>query len=62
MTYLGTVLSYEGYEEQTLHHRLGIAELQRYRLHKPLQGRHDLSLGGRTRCGVLAYGRPRAMG
>ena len=49
MTYLGTVLSYEGYEEQTLHHRLGIAELQRYRLHKPLQGRRDLSLGGRTR-------------
>ena len=49
MTYLGAVLSYDGYEEQSLQHRLSIAELQRYRLHKPLQGRHDLSLGGRTR-------------
>ena len=49
MTYLGTVLSYEGYEEQTLQHRLGLAELQRYRLHKPLQGKHDLSVGGRVR-------------
>ena len=28
MTYLGTVISYESYEELTLHHRLGIAELQ----------------------------------
>ncbi|CAE7029975.1 unnamed protein product [Symbiodinium sp. CCMP2592] len=32
MTYLGTILSYAGYEEQTLQHRLGIAELQRYML------------------------------
>ncbi|CAE7920504.1 unnamed protein product, partial [Symbiodinium necroappetens] len=31
MTYLGTVLSYESYEDQTLQHRLGIAELQRSR-------------------------------
>ena len=49
MTYLGTVLSYEGYEEQSLQHRLSIAELQRSRLRKPLQCRHDLSLGGRIR-------------
>ena len=49
MTYLGTVISYGSYEELTLQHRLGIAELQRYRLHKPLQGRHDLSVGGRVR-------------
>ena len=49
MTYLGTVLSYDGYEEQSLQHRLSIAELQRSRLRKPLQSRHDLSLGGRIR-------------
>ena len=47
--YLGVILSYHGYEDQTIAHRLNLAQSHRNRLAKVLQGRGGLGLSQRRR-------------
>ena len=47
--YLGVILSYHGYEDQTIAYRLDLAQSHRNRLAKVLQGRGGLGLSQRRR-------------
>ena len=47
-TYLGVIVSYHRFQDQSTHHRLATAEAQRIRLIKFLHGRRGISLRKRT--------------
>ena len=47
--YLGAVVSYGSFEDQTLEHRLQIGRANFWRLHKILRSRHSLNRGNRLR-------------